>query len=167
MSDTKTMTGKVEKSEAEWRKELTPMQYAVLREKATERPFSGEYEHEHRPGTYTCAGCGQTLFESDAKFDSGCGWPSFTAPALESHVDEERDISHGMIRTEVLCSKCNGHLGHVFGLFVQGEKHFARLKRSSGFLRWNQTADYALLPATARRMPFAGRQLGRVPCRLE
>ena len=71
--------GKVEKSEAEWRKELTPMQYAVLREKATERPFSGEYEHEHRQGTYTCAGCGQTLFESDAKFDSGCGWPSFTA----------------------------------------------------------------------------------------
>ena len=79
MSDTKTTGGKVEKSEAEWRKELTPMQYAVLREKATERPFSGEYEHEHRQGTYTCAGCGQTLFESDAKFDSGCGWPSFTA----------------------------------------------------------------------------------------
>ena len=116
MSDTRTMTGKVEKSEDEWRKELTPMQYAVLREKATERPFSGEYEHEQRVGTYTytCAGCGQTLFESDAKFDSGCGWPSFTAPAAESHVDEERDISHGMIRTEVLCSKCSGHLGHVF-----------------------------------------------------
>ncbi len=80
MSDTKT---KVEKSEAEWRRELTPMQYAVLREKATERPFSGEYEHEQRKGTYTCAGCGQTLFESDAKFDSGCGWPSFTAPAVD------------------------------------------------------------------------------------
>ena len=80
MSDTKT-SGKVVKSETEWRKELTPMQYAVLREKATERPFSGEYEHEHRKGTYTCAGCGQTLFESDAKFNSGCGWPSFTAPA--------------------------------------------------------------------------------------
>ena len=72
------------------------------------------YEHEARPGTYICAGCGQTLFESDAKFDSGCGWPSFTAPAVESHVDEERDVSHGMIRTEVLCSKCSGHLGHVF-----------------------------------------------------
>ena len=114
MSDTKTMIGKIEKTEAEWRKELTPMQYAVLREKATERPFSGEYEHEHRKGTYTCAGCGQTLFESDAKFDSGCGWPSFTAPAADSHVDEERDVTHGMIRTEVLCSKCNGHLGHVF-----------------------------------------------------
>jgi peptide-methionine (R)-S-oxide reductase len=93
---------------------LTPMQYAVLREKATERPFSGEYEHEKRHGTYICAGCGQTLFESDAKFDSGCGWPSFTQPATESHIDEERDISHGMIRTEVLCSRCNGHLGHVF-----------------------------------------------------
>jgi peptide-methionine (R)-S-oxide reductase len=114
MTDTRTITGKVEKSEAEWRKELTPMQYAVLREKATERPFSGEYEHEQRAGTYTCAGCGQTLFESDAKFDSGCGWPSFTAPAVDSHVDEERDVSHGMVRTEVLCSKCNGHLGHVF-----------------------------------------------------
>jgi len=93
---------------------LSPMQYAVLREKATERPFSGEYEHEHRSGTYLCAGCGQSLFESDAKFDSGCGWPSFTQPAQESHVDEERDVSHGMIRTEVLCSKCQGHLGHVF-----------------------------------------------------
>ena len=99
MSDTKTMPGKVLKSEAEWRKELTPMQYAVLREKATERPFSGEYEHDHTPGTYTCA---------------GCGWPSFTKPAVESHVDEERDVSHGMVRTEVLCSKCSGHLGHVF-----------------------------------------------------
>ena len=113
MSETKTTPGKIIKSESEWRKELTPMQYAVLREKATERPFSGEYEHEQRQGTYTCAGCGQTLFESDAKFDSGCGWPSFTAPAVDSHVDEERDISHGMIRTEVLCSKCDGHLGHV------------------------------------------------------
>ncbi len=90
------------------------MQYAVLREKATERPFTGEYEHDPRKGTYVCAGCGQTLFESDQKFDSGCGWPSFSKPAVESHVDEERDVSHGMIRTEVLCSKCDGHLGHVF-----------------------------------------------------
>jgi peptide-methionine (R)-S-oxide reductase len=114
MAETKDMPGKVQKSEAEWRKELTPMQYAVLREKATERPFSGEYEHEQRPGAYVCAGCGQTLFDSDAKFDSGCGWPSFTQPAAESHVEEERDTSHGMIRTEVLCSKCSGHLGHVF-----------------------------------------------------
>src|ERR1700688_4503601 len=98
MPDTKTMPDKIEKSEAEWRKELTPMQYAVLREEATERPFSGEYEHEQQPGTYICAGCGQTLFESDAKFDSGCGWPSFTAPAAESNVDEERDGSHRMVR---------------------------------------------------------------------
>jgi len=106
--------GKVRKSDDEWRKQLTPMQYAVLREKATERPWSGEYEDTTAKGTYVCAGCGQTLFESDTKFESGCGWPSFTAPAVESHIDEERDTSHGMIRTEVLCSKCDGHLGHVF-----------------------------------------------------
>lgn len=105
---------KVEKSEAEWRTELTPMQYAVLREKATERPFSGEYDHTNEPGAYVCAGCGQTLFESDEKYDSGCGWPAFTAPAAGDRIDEERDFSHGMVRTEVLCSKCNGHLGHVF-----------------------------------------------------
>ena len=104
MSDTKTMPGKVEKSEAEWRKELTPMQYAVLREKATERPFSGEYEHEQRPGTYTCAGCGQTLFESDAKFDSGCGWPSFTAPAAgrPCRRGARRQPRHGPDRSVVL-----------------------------------------------------------------
>src|SRR3954452_21858923 len=114
MSETKTMADKVVKSEAEWRKELTPMQYAVLREKATERPFSGEYEHEQRPGTYICAGCGQPLFDSDGEFDSGSVWASFTKAAVENHVDEERDISHGMVRTDVLCSKCDGHLGHVF-----------------------------------------------------
>ena len=111
MTDTKT---KVEKSEAEWRRELTPMQYAVLREKATERPFSGEYEHEHRKGTYTCAGCGQTLFESDAKFDSGCGWPSYFEAVNPEAITEIRDVSHGMVRTEVRCSNCGGHLGHVF-----------------------------------------------------
>src|SRR5881394_2298913 len=101
MPDTKTKTtndkitdDKVINSEEQWRSELSPMQYAVLREKATERPFSGEYEHEHRKGTYTCAGCGQTLFESDAKFDSGCGWPSFSKAATESHIAEEHDISH-------------------------------------------------------------------------
>ena len=116
MSDAKTKasSGKIEKSENEWRKELTPMQYAVLREKATERPFTGEYDHSFDPGTYVCAGCGQPLFESDAKFDSGCGWPAFSQPATESAIDEERDGSHGMVRTEVLCSKCDGHLGHVF-----------------------------------------------------
>jgi len=90
------------------------MQYAVLREKATERPFSGEYEKTTTPGTYVCAGCGQQLFESDVKFDAGCGWPSFTRPVSGGSVAEERDTSHGMTRTEVLCSRCNGHLGHVF-----------------------------------------------------
>ena len=114
MSNTKTMPGKVEKSEAEWRKELTPMQYAVLREKATERPFSGEYEHEHRAGTYICAGCGQTLFESDAKFDSGCGWPSFYEPISKTSIIYLKDNSLGMERTEVECGKCKSHLGHVF-----------------------------------------------------
>jgi peptide-methionine (R)-S-oxide reductase len=114
MTDTKTTPAKIEKSEAEWRRELTPMQYAVLREKATERPGTGEYEHDLTPGTFVCAGCGETLFESDAKFDSGCGWTSFTAPAPNGQVAEERDVSHGMVRTEVLCAKCDGHLGHVF-----------------------------------------------------
>jgi peptide-methionine (R)-S-oxide reductase len=111
---TKPGSGTVEKSESEWRKELTPMQYAVLREKATERPFTGEYDHSFAPGTYVCAGCGTTLFESDDKFDSGCGWPAFSAPADGGAVAEERDVSHGMVRTEVLCARCNGHLGHVF-----------------------------------------------------
>ena len=108
MSDTKT-SGKVVKSESEWRKELSPMQYAVLREKATERPFSGEYEHEHRKGTYTCAGCGQTLFESDAKFDSGCGWPSFTAPVARDHLRNIRDTRYGMVRSEIVCARCGAH----------------------------------------------------------
>jgi peptide-methionine (R)-S-oxide reductase len=114
MSDIKTGSGEVRKSESEWRDELTPVQYAVLRQKATERPFSGEYDHSFEPGTYVCAGCGQTLFESDAKFDSGCGWPAFSAPASDDVIAEERDTSHGMVRTEVLCARCNGHLGHVF-----------------------------------------------------
>lgn len=111
---TKPGSGTVEKSESEWRAELTPMQYAVLREKATERPFTGEYDHSFELGTYVCAGCGTTLFESDDKFDSGCGWPAFSAPADGGAVAEERDVSHGMVRTEVLCARCNGHLGHVF-----------------------------------------------------
>lgn len=111
---TKTENGHIEKSEQEWRAELTPMQYAVLREKATERPFTGEYDHSFDPGTYVCAGCGQPLFSSDEKFDSGCGWPAFSAPVDAEKLHEERDVSHGMIRTEVLCSRCQGHLGHVF-----------------------------------------------------
>jgi peptide-methionine (R)-S-oxide reductase len=114
MTITNPPVEKIGKPESEWRKELTPMQYAVLREKATERPFTGEYDHSFAPGTYVCVGCGQPLFSSEDKFDSGCGWPAFSAPVAEGHVDEERDSSHGMIRTEVLCSKCSGHLGHVF-----------------------------------------------------
>lgn len=116
MSDAKAKasSGRIEKSESEWRKELTPMQYAVLREKATERPYTGEYEKTKTPGTYMCAGCGQPLFESDSKFNSGCGWPSFTQPLGETNVAEKSDSTHGMVRTEVLCSKCDGHLGHVF-----------------------------------------------------
>jgi peptide-methionine (R)-S-oxide reductase len=111
---TKPRTEPVEKSEQEWRLELTPMQYAVLREKATERPFTGEYDHSFDPGTYVCAGCGQPLFSSDDKFDSGCGWPAFSAPVDAEMLDENHDASHGMVRTEVLCSRCQGHLGHVF-----------------------------------------------------
>lgn len=104
----------VEKPEAEWKKELSPTQYAVLREKATERAFTGELWDHHEKGTYRCAGCGAELFESDTKFDSGCGWPSFFAAKDDHGIDEERDATHGMLRTEVLCSKCGGHLGHVF-----------------------------------------------------
>ena len=105
---------KIEKTDAEWRAELSPEGYRVLRHKGTEAPFSGEYDHTFEPGTYHCAGCGAVLFESDTKYDSGCGWPAFYAPANDDAVDESSDVTYGMIRTEVLCSNCGGHLGHVF-----------------------------------------------------
>ena len=105
---------KIEKTDEQWRNELTNEQYRVLRGKGTEAPFTGEYDHLFEPGTYRCAGCGTTLFESDAKYDSGCGWPAFSAPANEDAIEEESDRTHGMVRTEVLCASCGGHLGHVF-----------------------------------------------------
>ena len=108
------MTDKIQKTEEEWRKELTPQQYHVLREKGTERPFTGEYEGVMTPGVYKCAACGQELFLSDTKFDAGCGWPSFYQPASEDKIDAHEDNTLGMRRVEVTCSRCGGHLGHVF-----------------------------------------------------
>ena len=98
----------------EWRQRLTPEQYHVLREGGTERAFTGKYDRNKQGGEYHCAGCGQKLFESRDKYDSGSGWPSFTAPAESDSVATRRDTGHGMIRTEVMCANCQGHLGHVF-----------------------------------------------------
>jgi peptide-methionine (R)-S-oxide reductase len=102
------------KSDDEWRRTLTPEQYRVLRQRGTERAFSGALLDDHGGGSYRCAGCGQPLFDGAAKFDSGTGWPSFTAPIAEGAVATESDHSHGMTRVEVHCSRCGGHLGHLF-----------------------------------------------------
>lgn len=104
----------IEKSEREWREELTPEEYRVLRQKGTERPFTGQYHDAFEDGIYRCAACGQPLFDGDTKFHSGTGWPSFYAPIGAEKVEERRDLSHLMVRTEVVCSRCGSHLGHVF-----------------------------------------------------
>jgi peptide-methionine (R)-S-oxide reductase len=104
----------VELTEEQWRERLTKEQYEVLREQATERPFTGAYVEMKDDGTYRCAGCGQVLFSSGTKFDSGTGWPSFYEPAVAANVEVRPDHSHGMTRTEVVCKRCGGHLGHVF-----------------------------------------------------
>ena len=108
------MSEKIKKPEAEWRAQLTPEQYYVTRQKGTERAFTGEHYQSKTPGTYTCVCCGQELFSSEAKFESGTGWPSFYQPVNDGNVDEESDRSHGMVRTEARCSRCDAHLGHVF-----------------------------------------------------
>jgi peptide-methionine (R)-S-oxide reductase len=108
------MSDKVEKTDTEWREILTPEQYRIARQKGTEPAFTGAFWDSHARGTYKCVCCGQELFRSEAKFDSGCGWPSFTEPAAGPNVAEEADRSHGMVRTEVTCNRCDAHLGHVF-----------------------------------------------------
>lgn len=111
---TGTTKMKIEKTEEEWKKILSPEQYRILREKGTERPWTGEYNDTKEPGSYHCAACDALLFESDTKFDSHCGWPSFYRSAAGENVTTSVDRSHGMVRTEILCASCGGHLGHVF-----------------------------------------------------
>ena len=108
------MTPKVEKTDAEWREELTPEQYHILREHGTERPWTSELLDVKDDGMFHCAGCGAALFSTDTKFESGSGWPSFYEPAVAESVEVHTDTSHGMVRTEVRCANCGGHLGHVF-----------------------------------------------------
>ncbi len=108
------MGEKLRKSEEEWKKELSPERYRILREKGTEPAFTGEYAHNKTPGTYRCAACGQELFDSDTKYESGSGWPSFYEPIEKDRVEAHEDNSYGMRRVEVVCSRCDSHLGHVF-----------------------------------------------------
>lgn len=107
-------TFEIRKNDEEWRKLLTPVQFSILREKGTERPFTGEYDKFYDEGTYYCAACGTELFTSKTKYNSGCGWPAFYEPAVNKNIVEKKDVSHGMLRIEVMCAKCGGHLGHVF-----------------------------------------------------
>ncbi len=107
-------TFEVIKTDAEWKAQLSEEEYRILREKGTERAFTGKYYYENEAGIYCCIGCHNPLFKSDTKFDAGCGWPSFYEPITKDAVKENKDFSHGMIRTEVVCGKCGGHLGHVF-----------------------------------------------------
>lgn len=102
------------KTEEEWKKQLTPEQFVVLREKGTERPFTGKFENYWEPGIYICAACGNELFQSSTKFDAGCGWPSFYQALDKTKITEKMDYSHGMTRVEIMCARCGGHLGHVF-----------------------------------------------------
>ena len=108
------MPDRIEKTDEQWRQELAPEQYHVLRQKGTERAFTGRYWDEKSPGVYRCAGCGQELFDASAKFESGTGWPSFYEPMVAEAVEIKRDTSHGMVREEVVCRRCGGHLGHRF-----------------------------------------------------
>lgn len=108
------MKRKVAKTDEEWKADLTPEQFSILRLKDTEKPFTGEYVNHKEKGIYKCAGCGTTLFSSDAKYESGCGWPSFFEPEMEKNIEKELDLSSGMRRIEVLCKNCGGHLGHLF-----------------------------------------------------
>jgi peptide-methionine (R)-S-oxide reductase len=134
------MAEKVRKTEAEWRQQLTPQQYAVLRQKATERPFTGEYAHSKAEGTYQCAACGQPLFASNTKFESGTGWPSFWDVIEQGNVELIEDYSHGMHRTEVVCSRCGGHLGH---LFEDGPRETTGLRYciNSASLSWKKKSE--------------------------
>lgn len=108
------MTDKIQLTEAEWLEKLGPDKYRILRQAGTERAFTGAYEQNKASGLYLCAGCGAPLFSSETKYNSGSGWPSYTAPLADDAVDEHRDTAHGMVRTEVRCAQCDGHLGHVF-----------------------------------------------------
>ena len=113
MKPTQVSEAKIVKTDAEWRAKLTPEEYRILRRKGTERAFTGKFDHHFKDGTYTCKGCGTPLFLSDKKYNSGCGWPAFYQ-SINGTIDETHDTSHGMIRVEITCKKCGGHLGHIF-----------------------------------------------------